>query len=396
MAVRRILVFTGNRADYGPLLPLLRELEAAPGIELHLLVSGSHLSGPRHSYGQIVGDGFTISGRVEMLLDSDTPLGIAKSMALGGIGYTECLEALVPDVVVILGDRHEAFAMAHAAVIADVPIAHIGGGEATAGVVDESLRHAITKLSHLHFVAAEPFRRRVVQMGEDPARVWVTGALGVDSALGLPLLDRPELERELGGVALERPVFLVTYHPVVRGARPPHEAIGELLAGLDAFPDATAIFTHPNVDAGSSGVRAAIEAYAEERADRAHVFASLGQLRYLSLVRHADVVIGNSSSGIIEAPSLGTPTVNVGQRQAGRLRAPSVLDAPEEREAISRAVRTALAPAFASVASAASSPYGGGGAAEQIASALASAALDGIVLKRFHDLPTQAGGPQPQ
>lgn len=381
-------MFTGNRADYGPLLPLLRALNAAPEVELQVLVAGAHLApGQRESLNQIRRDGFTVATTVEMLVDSDSAAGITKSLALGMIGFADALPALAPDIAVVLGDRYETVATALACLLADIPVAHVGGGEVTDGVVDESLRHAITKMSHLHFVAAEPFRRRLLQLGEDPARVWTVGALGVDSLATVRLLDRAELERELQ-LQLRPPAVLLTYHPVVRAAMPPEHAVREVLRGLnEALPTATVLITRPNVDAGSAPVLAALEAFTRERADRVRMFTTLGQLRYLSALQHVDIVVGNSSSGIIEAPAVGTPTVNVGSRQRGRPRAASVIDCAEEAGAVAAAVRTALSAEFRQAMAEVPSPYGPGGAARRIASTLATVPLEDTLVKRFHDLP---------
>jgi UDP-hydrolysing UDP-N-acetyl-D-glucosamine 2-epimerase len=266
-----------------------------------------------------------------------------------------------------------------------VPVAHIGGGESSEGALDESVRHAVTKLSHLHFVAAEPFGRLVVQLGEEPWRVHVVGALGVDNLARLSLLDRAELESALE-LRLAFPTIAVTYHPVTLSPDGTAAGLEALLTALDdAYPEATLVFTEPNADPGGRGVRHRLRQYAAARTGPTASFGTLGQLRYLSLLRHADVVLGNSSSGIIEAPALGTPTVNVGDRQRGRLRAPSVIDVADTASSIVDGLRRALDPPLRSVAS----PYGREGTARRIAEVLARTPADGLLAKRFH--PPAAG-----
>jgi UDP-hydrolysing UDP-N-acetyl-D-glucosamine 2-epimerase len=378
----RICVLTATRAEYGLLSGLLRELDDREEVELQLVVSGTHLA-PEfgRTAGLIDADGFPAAATVEMLLSSDTGVGAAKSLGLAVMGLAEALDRLRPDVLVLLGDRYEILAAAGAAALLSVPVAHIGGGESSEGAVDESVRHAVTKLSHLHFVAAEPFARRVVQLGEEPWRVHVVGALGVDNIVRLPLLDRSALQAAIG-VALGAPTIAVTYHPATLSPDGTGAGLEAVFAALDACPEATVVFTEPNADPGGHAVRQRIRQYAADRRGSTAVFGTLGQLRYLSLLRHADVVLGNSSSGIIEAPALGTPTVNVGDRQRGRLRAPSVLDVAETPAAVVAGLRRALDPDLA--AAAAASPYGTGGTAARIADVLVRTPADDLLVKRFH------------
>lgn len=379
----RICVFTATRAEYGLLSGLLRELDGRPGIELQLVVSGAHLA---PEFGRtaalIEADGFRPAATVEMLLSSDSGVGAAKSLGLAVMGVAEALDRLHPDVLVLLGDRYEALAAAAAAALLAVPVAHIGGGESSEGAIDESIRHAVTKLSHLHFVAAEPFGRRVVQLGEEPWRVHVVGALGVDNIVRMRPLDRAELQSELG-LTLTPPTIVVTYHPVTVSADATASGLDALLTALDPFPAATVVFTAPNADPGGRAIRRRVEEYAASRPGPTAAFGTLGQQRYLSLLRHADVVLGNSSSGIIEAPALGTPTVNVGDRQRGRLRAPSVLDVADTSESVAAGLRRALEPSFRRAG--ASSPYGDGGAAPRIAEVLCRTRADGLQVKHFRD-----------
>jgi UDP-N-acetylglucosamine 2-epimerase (non-hydrolysing)/GDP/UDP-N,N'-diacetylbacillosamine 2-epimerase (hydrolysing) len=386
MAQRRIGVVTGTRADYGLLYGLLREVQADPELRLQLVVTGMHLS-PQFggTVQEIEDDGFEIDARVEMLVSSDTGVGTAKSMGLGLSGMADALDRLAPDVLVVLGDRFEMWAAAQAALVLRVPTAHIHGGETTEGAFDESIRHALTKMAHYHFVVAEPYRRRVVQMGEAPDRVFTVGAPGLDQIQYTDLLDREAFEASIG-FELGTPTFLVTYHPATLGDTDPADGVRELLRALDRFDDARLLFTKANADPQGRRINEALEAYCEGR-DDAQVYASLGQRRYLSALRHVDVVVGNSSSGLIEAPAFDVPTVNVGPRQRGRLRGPSVIDCAEEADAIADAIRTACSAAFRTKMEGAESPYGAGDTAETITRHLKRLPLDDSVLtKPFYDL----------
>ncbi len=386
MRKRKICVVTGTRAEYGLLYWLLREVRDDPDLELQLIATAMHLSPEFGStYRVIEEDGFRIDAKVEMLLSSDSPAGVAKSIGLGVIGFADAIDRLRPDILVLLGDRFEILAAAQAAMVARVPIAHLHGGEATEGLIDEAIRHAVTKMSHLHFVAAEPYRRRVIQLGEHPDHVHTAGAVGLDNIRRLQLLERDMLERELSFPLGDRS-FLVTYHPVTLSGQPPREAMQELLTALDAFPDARVIITKPNADTDGRSICAMIDAYAAEHRDRVLATTSLGQLRYLSAMTHVSAVIGNSSSGLIEAPALRKPTVNIGERQRGRLRAGSVIDCPERSDAIIAAITRALSPEFRQAIQKAASPYGFGNASVQIKELLKSARLDGILFKSFHDM----------
>jgi len=377
---RRICVFTATRAEYGLLRPVVAELVADPGVEVRLLVAGTHLAtGHGDTVREVEADALAPFERVEHVLASDTPVGVATSMGLGLIGVAGALDRLAPDLLVVLGDRYEALAAAAAAHLARVPVAHLHGGESTAGAADDAFRHALTKLAALHLVAAEPFRRAVLALGEDPARVHVVGAPGLDALRTLEPLDRATLERDLG-LALRDPVLLVAYHPATLG-EPPAAGVAALLAALDRTPAATVVLTGPNADAGGGAVAERLAAWAAANAGRARLVASLGTRRWGSLLRLAAAIVGNSSSGIIEAPAVGLPTVNVGARQAGRPRAASVTDVPAEAGAITAAIAQALSPAGRARAAAAVSPYGDGRAAGRIARLLARADLAGLAVK---------------
>lgn len=383
--MRTIGVVTVARSDYGIYLPVLRAIEAEPDLRLHLLVGGMHLS-PEFglSVQAIEADGFPIAERVEMLLSSDTPEGIAKSIGMGVLGFAQALGRSRPDLLLVLGDRFEMLAAVSAALPFDLPIAHIHGGETTEGAIDESIRHALTKMSHLHFVATEPYRDRVIQMGEEPWRVHVSGAPGLDNLRALDLLSPGELEAVIG-MALAVPPLLVTYHPVTREHGDAQTQIAELLAALQTTTRPI-IFTYPNADAEGRIIIEAIDRFVQTH-PRAKAVVNLGTRAYLSLMRQAAAMVGNSSSGIIEAASFALPVVNIGSRQRGRLRAGNVLDCGYERQQIAAAIEKAVSAPFRESLADLTNPYGDGQAAERIVSVLRSVELDRrLTTKRFHDL----------
>lgn len=379
--MRRIAVFTGTRADYGLLYWLMKEIVAAPDLELKTVVSGSHLS-PEFglTYRQIEQDGFQIDERIEMLLSSDTSVGVIKSMGLALIGMADALARLTPDVLVVLGDRYEALAMAQAAMIMKIPVAHLHGGEITEGAYDDAIRHAITKLSYLHFTANETYRQRVIQLGEAPERVFKPGALGLDHISRTPLMTREALSASLG-FALDQPFFVVTYHPVTLFSEPAVESFQALLNALDDYPEYQVIVTFPNADDGGRQLIPLLKHYAALQPERVLAIPSLGYQRYLSAVKHCAAVIGNSSSGIIEVPSLMVPTVNIGQRQKGRMAAASVVNCQPDRASISFAIQYALCPL---PATAFTNPYGMGDVSARIAAVLRCYPLTST--KAFHDI----------
>lgn len=385
MSRRKICVVTGSRAEYGLLRWLMESIRQASNLELQIVATGMHLS-PEFglTYRAMEADGFQIDFKVEMLLSSDTPSGIAKSMGLGMIGFADAYAQLRPDIVFLVGDRFEVLAAASAALVACIPVAHAHGGEVTEGAIDESIRHAVTKMSHLHFVAAEEYRRRVIQLGENADHVYNVGALGLDNLAHLPLLDRGALEQSLG-FPLGRRNLLVTFHPVTLDPQGSQQEMAELLGALAELEETNLVFTLPNADTGG---RALIDMVNEfvERHPKARAYASLGQQRYLSCMRYFDGVVGNSSSGIIEAPAFRIGTVNIGTRQKGRLRAASVIDCPAERQAITSALRRLQSDEFRRSLAAVTNPYGRGGAAERIADVLAKVPLGGLIKKRFNDM----------
>ena len=386
MSERRICVVTGSRAEYGLLRNLMRGLQMRADIRLHVLVTGMHLV-PEcgMTVEEIRSDGFTIDECVESQLASDSTTGTAKSLGLGIIGCIDALRRLQPHIVVLLGDRYEILGAAMSASLLGIPVAHLSGGELTEGAVDDWIRHAITKASWWHFVAAHAYRDRVIQLGEAPERVFAIGDPALDSIDELPALHRSMLEEAIG-LPLAAPLFLVTYHPATLGDKKPEQALSELLAALDDFPQATVVMTRPNADAGARLLTELIEAWTARNPHRARCVASLGQVRYLSLMRLADAVIGNSSSGIVEAPALRVATVNVGPRQDGRLRASSIVDCPETRQDIAAAIRQVLAPEFRAALPQTVSLYGESGASARMTELLATLPLPGSLRKRFHDV----------
>ena len=364
----------------------MREIQDDPELTLLLAVTGMHLSDRFGlTWREIAEDGFAIDARVEILSADESPLAVARSMARGLSGMAEAFERLGPDIVVVLGDRFEILAAAQAAMVMRIPLAHIHGGESTEGAIDEAMRHSVTKMAQLHFVACEPYARRVVQLGEQPDRVFCFGAPGLDAIDRLDLPDIGALEYALGS-ELGEGFLLVTYHPVTLCDRDPGDAVSELLASLDEFPERRIVITGVNADPDHDRVARQIADYAERRGQTVLLRTSLGRVLYLGAMRHCAVVVGNSSSGIIEAPAMRVPSVNLGERQRGRLRSASVIDCAEARADIVAALRKALSPEFQAAARRTASAYGHGGASQKIKRVLKEAPLDGILMKRFYDL----------
>ncbi len=380
----KICVFTATRAEYGLLKPVMTAIRAHPDMTLQVMAGGSHFSPVfGHTYRTIEADGFTIDARAPIATGDDTPHGLCAALAPSVAAISEGLERLRPDAFLFLGDRYELMAAATAAAIHRVPMIHLFGGEITHGAFDEQFRHALTKMAHIHCVPTQEAANRVIQMGEDPASVFVTGHPALDALSDVPLLDRAALSASLG-MALDDPVYLMTYHPETLGARTPLEDLNEVLAGLDAaIPDATLVITHSNADPGYRDIAARLEAYAAKR-PRTGLFASLGQQRYYSLLNIVVALIGNSSSGLHEAPSFGTHTVNIGGRQGGRTRAASVIDVPARADAIATALRAHPARPTAPVIN----PYEKHGACRLVIEAIASLKNRPDILKKtFHTLP---------
>lgn len=384
---KKICVITGTRAEYGLFYPLLKLFRNDSDVELQLLVTGMHLSPEFGStYLEIEKDGFVISEKIEMLLSGDTETAVAKSMGLGVISFADALERLSPDLIVVLGDRFETFSAVLAAFIKRIPVAHLYGGELTEGLIDEGIRHSITKMSQLHFVSTEIYRKRVIQLGENPDSVFNVGAIGLDNIMEIKLLPKRELERELN-FKFGKKNAVVTFHPVTLEEDTAKEQFTELLGALNSFEDVKIIFTKPNADANGRAIIKLIDEYVSKFPQKSIAFTSLGQLKYLSCLSIADLVIGNSSSGIIEVPSFGIPTVNIGDRQNGRLKARSVIDSNPDKKSITNSISKALYGEFAEKCKNISNPYGDGRSSKKIWRTIKSKLSKKIdIKKKFHDL----------
>ncbi|MFC2992180.1 UDP-N-acetylglucosamine 2-epimerase [Halomonas tibetensis] len=385
--MRKIAIFTGTRAEYGLLYWLMKEIEQDESLELQLIVSGMHLS---PEFGETVTaieqDGFRIDARVEMLLSSGTGVGIAKSMGLGTIGFADALDRLRPDWLVVLGDRFEALAIAQTAMVMQVPLAHIHGGELTEGLIDEAIRHAITKMAQLHFTSTERYRNRVIQLGEQPERVFNVGAPALENIRRLKLLDQAELEHSLNFKFGQCPL-LVTYHPVTLKESGGIESLRDLLTALEELlPDTKVVLTFPNADAHGRELIPVLQTFAKKHPESVLLTTSLGQIRYLSLMKICGAVVGNSSSGLLEAPAMGVPTVDIGIRQRGRLKPESVVQTEDDLEAIRRALKIALSPAHRQKCTQADNPYGDGKVAEKIINYLGNVSGKESIFKAFYDL----------
>jgi GDP/UDP-N,N'-diacetylbacillosamine 2-epimerase (hydrolysing) len=382
--MRKICVITGTRAEYGLLCWVMKGIKDDPDLMLQIIATGMHLS-PEFglTYQAIEQDGFQIDRKIEMLTSSDTPVGIAKSMGLGLIGFADALDELQPDLIVVLGDRFEIFAAVSAALVARIPVAHLHGGESTEGLIDEAIRHSITKMSHLHFVAAEAYRQRVIQLGEQPDRVFLVGGLGVDNIKRLQLLDRSALEASLD-FKLGPKNLLITFHPVTLETATAEKQMGKLLEALAALEDTQLIFTLPNADTDGRALINMVEKFVAQHPN-ARAYKSLGQLRYLSCIAQVDGVVGNSSSGLAEVPSFKKGTINIGDRQRGRLKAESVINCEPTCESISAALAQLYSIDFQNSLHQVTNPYGEGDARVTIISTIKAVSLDGLLKKRFYD-----------
>lgn len=382
--MKNIAVFTATRAEYGLLFPLLKKIQADDDLNLRLLVSGTHLSPEFNlTWQQIEEDGFQIDEKIEMLLSSDTAAGVAKSIGLAVLGFTDALVRGEDDCIVILGDRFEALAMAQTALILRLPVVHLHGGETTAGAYDDALRHAITKLSQIHFTSTEQHRRRVIQLGEDPDRVFNVGATGLDNIVNAERMTFDALNQTLAG-RIRQPYFLVTYHPATLANEDPQKTFGNLIAALSQFDHYQVIITWPGADDGGRAIIAMIKQWEQRIPEKVIAIPSLGWCRYLSAVSYAMAVIGNSSSGIIEAPSLRVATVNIGSRQQGRTAADSVIHCTTTIPAIAAAVRDAINRTAELKISPVINPYGNGNAAEKITEILKHSVIS--TDKVFYDI----------
>lgn len=384
---RKVCVVTGTRAEFGLLRWLMDEIAQHAELELQVAVTGMHLSPEFGStYQEIEAAGFNVDEKIEMLLSSDSDTAVTKSMGLGMIGFADAYERLQPDIVVVLGDRFEIFAAASAAMIAGIPIAHLHGGETTEGAFDEAIRHSVTKMSHLHFVAAEEYKNRVIQLGEYPERVFNVGGMGIDAIKRIQLLDREALEKSMD-FRFGNKNLLITFHPVTLEGQESFTAqMQALLDALVELDDTHLIFTLPNADTGGRELTRMVREFVDRR-NNASVYNSLGQLRYFSCLAQVDAVIGNSSSGLLEAPAFKIGTVNIGDRQKGRLKAESVINCEPSKAWILAAISKLYSPDFQSSLDSVSNPYGNGGASKAIVKILADYPLGTLVKKSFYNLP---------
>lgn len=359
-----ICVSTTSRADYGLFKPFLSRMQGDEAVDLRIAVTGTHLSAEYgNTYHEIENDGFKIHKKIKILSAKDTPRAMSEAMGKALIRFGEYFEQYPPDMLVVLGDRFETLAICEAAVNQRIPIAHFHGGETTEGAIDECYRHSITKMSWLHFVSCEAYRKRVIQLGEDPERVYNVGALGVENALNTKLLTLPDLERSIGFKLQGRPYCVVSFHPVTVEDNTAGIQVRELMDAMDAYPDIGFIVTKSNADAGGRQINRLWEEYGAKRSN-VLIVASLGMVRYLSALRYAKAMIGNSSSGILEGPSMGLPTVNIGDRQKGRIQATSIINAEPKKADIQKAMEKAFSPDFISVACQKKNPYGDGKTSE--------------------------------
>jgi GDP/UDP-N,N'-diacetylbacillosamine 2-epimerase (hydrolysing) len=382
---RKICVVTGTRAEYGLLYWLMKEIEADKDLELQLIVTGMHLS-PEFglTYKEIEKE-FRIDKKIEMLLSSDTTMGISKSMGLAQIGFAEAFEELKPDILVVLGDRYEIFSAVSVAMICNIPMAHLHGGETTQGAFDESIRHSITKMSHLHFTATDEYKNRVIQLGEEPNRVFNVGGMGIENIKRLKLLSKDEFEESIN-FKLNKKNILVTFHPVTLENSTAKEQFQELLDAIDELKETNIIFTKANSDTDGRIINQMIDEYVTKNSHKSVGFASLGQLRYLSALQYIDAVVGNSSSGLLEAPSFKIATVNIGDRQKGRIKALSVIDCEPKKEEILKAFKEIYSKEFQEKLKNVENPYGESCPSKQIIEVLKNVNLANILKKSFYDL----------
>ena len=382
---KKICVVTGTRADYGLLFWLMKEIEKDYNLELQLIVTGMHLSPEFGLTYQEIEKDFRIDKKVEILLSSDTAIGISKSMGLAQISFAESFAELKPDILILLGDRYEIFSAASSALIAKIPIAHLHGGETTEGAFDESLRHSITKMSHLHFTATDEYRNRVIQLGENPNNVFNVGGLGIDNIKKLELLSKKEFEKSIG-FKLNKKNIIVTFHPVTLEHETASEQFQNLLDTIDTLKNTHIIFTKANSDTDGRIINNMIDEYVQNNSNKSVVFTSLGQLRYLSALQYVDAMVGNSSSGLIEAPSFKIGTINIGDRQKGRIKASSIIESSPKKHEILNSLEKLYSVEFQESLQSVENPYGTGGASILITDTIKQTDLNNIIKKSFYDL----------
>ena len=383
--MRKICVVTGTRAEYGLLYWLLKEIEADSELKLQLIVTGMHLS-PEFglTYKEIEKE-FKIDKKIEILSSSHTSLDICAEMARVYEKFAPALAELKPDILVLLGDRYEIFGVAGVASIMQIPIAHIHGGETTQGAFDEAFRHSITKMSHIHFAATNEYANRIIQLGEEPSRVFNVGGPGIENIKKLNLLNKDEFEKSIN-FKLAKKNILITFHPATLENSSAREQFNELLNSLDELEETNFIFTKANSDTDGDVINKMIDEYVSQNSQKAVAFASLGQLRYLSAIKFVDIVLGNSSSGLSEVPSFKKATINIGDRQKGRARASSVIDVGPDRKEILTAIKRAYSKEFEQILKDTINPYDGGNPSKKMVKILKETKLDGILKKKFYDI----------
>jgi GDP/UDP-N,N'-diacetylbacillosamine 2-epimerase (hydrolysing) len=383
--MRKICVITGTRAEYGLLYWLMKEIDADKDLDLQIVVTGMHLS-PEfgNTYQQIEKDGFIINKKVDISLVSDSEVGISKSMGIGIIGFADAFHDLGPDLIVVLGDRFEIFSAVSAAMIAKIPVAHLHGGEATEGLIDEPIRHSITKMSHLHFTAAKEYKNRVIQLGEQPKRVFNVGGLGIDNINELKLLSREYFEKAIN-FGLGKKNIIVTFHPVTLENSTAEIQFKELLDSIDELKNTKIIFTKANSDTDGRIINSMIDDYVAKH-NNTIAFTSMGQLNYLSALQFVDAVVGNSSSGLLEVPSFKIGTIDIGDRQKGRIKTDSIISCKPTKESIDSAFERLYSKDFQHIVNNVENPYGKGGASHEITRIIKGVNLDNIVKKSFYDL----------
>jgi len=382
---QKICIVTGTRAEYGLLYWLMHEIKADNNLELQIIVTGMHLS-PEFglTYKEIEKE-FTIDKKIEMLLSSDTSIGITKSMGLAQISFAEAYEELKPSIIVVLGDRYEIFSAVSSAMVSRIPVAHLHGGESTEGLIDEPIRHSITKMSHLHFTATDEYKKRVIQLGENPSTVFNVGGMGIENIKRLQLLTKDEFEKSIN-FKLNKKNILVTFHPVTLENLTAQKQFRELLDAIDELKDTNIIFTKANSDTDGRIINQMCDEYVSQNSHKSTCFTSLGQLRYLSALQYVDAMVGNSSSGLAETPSFRIGTINIGDRQRGRIKADSVIDCKSTKFDILHAFNTLYSKEFQESLTNIRNPYGDGCASEEIVKVLKNVDLNEILKKSFYDI----------
>ena len=385
MSKRRVCIVTGSRAEYGLLYWLIKEVKADKDLKLQLIVTGMHLSSEFGSTYKEIEKDFKIDKKIDMQLSFDTSVGISRSMGIAQTSIAEAYNELKPDIVVVLGDRYEIFSAASAAMIAKIPIAHIHGGEITEGSWDDCIRHCISKMSHLHFTATEEYKNRVIQLGEHPNRVFNVGGVGIENIKRLKLLSKNELEN-LINFKLNKRNLLITFHPVTLDNNTSQEQFQELLDAINKLDDTNIIFTKTNSDLNGKVINKMIDGYTSGNPKKSIGFTSLGQLRYLSTLQYVDAVVGNSSSGLLEAPSFKIGTINIGDRQKGRIKAPSVINCEPKKNSILVALTELYSKKFLKILKTSINPYGDGHSSQKIIKKIKKVDLNTILKKSFYNL----------